>query len=192
VGFDPGLNTTGYGVIDCRGGVVRLVEAGTVRSRGDSLEERLATIHQGVREVLETLRPAAMAIEQLFVHARFPRTAILMGHARGVICLAAAQAGLTVHNYPPARVKSLLTGSGQADKAQMQSAVQRELSLATRPEPADAADALAVALADWHLRLRRGNALDGGGGKEPRRRSSRGLRGTGGGGTGLGTSGGDA
>ena len=192
VGFDPGLNTTGYGVIDCRGGVVRLVEAGTVRSRGDSLEERLATIHQGVREVLETLRPAAMAIEQLFVHARFPRTAILMGHARGVICLAAAQAGLAVHNYPPARVKSLLTGSGQADKAQMQSAVQRELSLATRPEPADAADALAVALADWHLRLRRGNALDGGGGKEPRRRSSRGLRGTGGDGTGLGTSGGDA
>jgi crossover junction endodeoxyribonuclease RuvC len=192
VGFDPGLNTTGYGVIDCRGGVVRLVEAGTVRSRGESLEERLATIHQGVREVLETLRPAAMAIEQLFVHARFPRTAILMGHARGVICLAAAQAGLTVHNYPPARVKSLLTGSGQADKAQMQSAVQRELSLATRPEPADAADALAVALADWHLRLRRGNALDGGGGKEPRRRSSRGLRGTGGDGTGLGTSGGDA
>ncbi len=175
VGFDPGLNTTGYGVIDCRGGVVRLVEAGTVRSRGESLETRLATIHAGVREVLETLRPAVMAIEQLFVHARFPRTAILMGHARGVICLAAAQAGLTVHNYPPARVKSLLTGSGQAGKEQMQAAVQRELALTSRPEPADAADALAVALADWHLRIRQGGlALQGGHGTQPRRRPPRG------------------
>jgi len=169
VGFDPGLNTTGYGVIECRGHVVRLVEAGTVRSRGDSLETRLATIHAGVREVLDSLRPAAMAIEQVFVHARFPRTAILMGHARGVICLAAAQCGLTVNDYPPARVKSLLTGSGQAAKEQMQAAVQRELGLSTRPEPADAADALAVALADWHLRVRQGGiAL-----RRPPRRATR-------------------
>ena len=156
VGFDPGLNITGYGVIECRGQVVRLVEAGTVRSRGDTLEARLATIHQGVREVLESLRPVAMAIEQVFVHARFPRTAILMGHARGVICLAAAQSGLAVTDYPPTRVKSLLTGSGHAAKEQMQAAVQRELGLSTRPEPADAADALAVALADWHMRVRQG------------------------------------
>jgi crossover junction endodeoxyribonuclease RuvC len=161
VGFDPGLNVTGYGVIDCRGGVVKLVEAGTVRSRGETLETRLATIHEGVREVLAALSPSAMAIEQVFVHAKFPRTAILMGHARGVICLAAAQAGLTVNNYPPARVKSLLTGSGQAGKEQMQAAVQRELALATRPEPADVADALAVALADWHLRIRKRGAAPG-------------------------------
>jgi len=161
VGFDPGLNVTGYGVIDCRGGVVKLVEAGTVRSRGETLETRLATIHEGVREVLAALSPSAMAIEQVFVHAKFPRTAILMGHARGVICLAAAQAGLTVNNYPPARVKSLLTGSGQAAKEQMQAAVQRELALAARPEPADVADALAVALADWHLRIRKRGAAPG-------------------------------
>lgn len=161
VGFDPGLNVTGYGVIDCRGGFVKLVEAGTVRSRGETLETRLATIHEGIREVLAALSPSAMAIEQVFVHAKFPRTAILMGHARGVICLAAAQAGLTVNNYPPARVKSLLTGSGQAGKEQMQAAVQRELALATRPEPADVADALAVALADWHLRIRRRGAVPG-------------------------------
>jgi len=154
VGFDPGLNITGYGVVECAGGVVRLLEAGTVRSRGESLEERLFTIHAGVREVLDAFQPAAMAIEQLFVHSKFPKTAILMGHARGVICLAAAQAGLAVHNYLPTRVKSMLTGSGHAGKEQMQAAVQRELGLAGRPEPADAADALAVALADWHLRLR--------------------------------------
>ena len=154
VGFDPGLDTTGYGVIECRGNAARLVEAGTVRSRGESLAARLATIHAGVSEVVESLRPSAMAIEQLFVHARYPRTAILMGHARGVICLAAAQAGLAVHDYPPTRVKRILTGSGQASKEQMQAAVQREFGLAARPEPADAADALAVALADWHLRVR--------------------------------------
>jgi len=91
-----------------------------------------------------------------------------------VICLAAAQAGLTVNNYPPARVKSLLTGSGQAGKEQMQAAVQRELALAARPEPADVADALAVALADWHLRIRqRGLAADLGSKPAPRRPAGR-------------------
>ena len=154
VGFDPGLNTTGYGVVEWSGSSVRLLEAGTVRSRSESLETRLAEIHAGVREVLEAFRPGAMAIEQIFVHARFPKTAILMGHARGVICLAAAQAGLAVHHYLPNRVKSTLTGNGHAGKEQMQMAVQRELGLVSRPEPADAADALAIALADYHLRLR--------------------------------------
>lgn len=154
VGFDPGLNITGYGIVECHGATVRLVEAGTVRSRGETLETRLASIHAGVREVLETFTPSAMAIEQVFSHAKFPKAAILLGHARGVICLAGAQLGLDVHHYLPNRVKGTLTGSGHAGKEQVQAAVQRELGLATKPEPADAADALAVALADWHLRLR--------------------------------------
>lgn len=154
VGFDPGLNTTGYGIVECHGSSVRLVEAGTVRSRGELLEDRLLSIHSGVREVLEAFSPTAMAIEQVFANAKFPKAAILLGHARGVICLAGAQAGLAVNHYLPNRVKSTLTGSGHAGKEQIQAAVQRELGLATRPEPADAADALAVALTDWHLRLR--------------------------------------
>ena len=154
VGFDPGLNVTGYGVVECHGSTVRLVEAGTVRSKGESLEERLQAIHAGVREVIETFQPAAMAIEQVFAHAKFPKAAILLAHARGVICLAGVQAGLAVHHYLPTRVKNTLTGSGHAGKPQVQAAVQRELGLASRPEPADAADALAVALADYHLRLR--------------------------------------
>jgi len=154
VGFDPGLNVTGYGVVDCEGPHVRLVEAGTVKSKGESLEDRLHTIHSGIREVIEAFQPTAMAIEQVFSHAKFPKTAILLGHARGVICLAGVQAGLAIHHYLPNRVKSTLTGSGHAGKEQIQSAVQRELGLAARPEPADAADALAVALADYHLRLR--------------------------------------
>ncbi|NBP87479.1 MAG: crossover junction endodeoxyribonuclease RuvC [Planctomycetia bacterium] len=154
VGFDPGLNVTGYGVIEVHNGRTQLVEAGTVRSKGEAIEDRLLTIHRGVREILTTFRPASMALEQLFVHSRFPKTAILMGHARGIICLAAAEAGLAVHHYLPNRVKSMLTGSGHAGKEQMQMAVQRELQLRSRPEPADAADALAIALADYHLRLR--------------------------------------
>jgi len=107
-----------------------------------------------VTEILSTFRPGSLAIEQLFVHTRFPKTAILMGHARGIICLAAAEAELEVHHYLPNRVKSMLTGSGHAGKEQMQLAVQRELQLRAKPEPADAADALAIALADYHLRLR--------------------------------------
>jgi len=154
VGFDPGLNVTGYGVIECEGATVRLVEAGTVRSRGKALEDRLHTIHSGVREVIETFKPEAMAIEQVFAHAKFPKAALLLAHARGVICLAGVQAGLGVHHYLPNRVKGTLVGSGHAGKEQMQAAVQRELALAKRPEPADAADALAVALTDYHLRLR--------------------------------------
>lgn len=154
VGFDPGLNVTGYGVIEVQSGRTQLVEAGTVRSKGEAIEDRLLTIHRGVQEILATFQPTSMAIEQLFVHTRFPKTAILMGHARGIICLAAAEAGLTVHHYLPNRVKSMLTGSGHAGKEQMQMAVQRELQLKSRPEPADAADALAIALADYHLRLR--------------------------------------
>jgi crossover junction endodeoxyribonuclease RuvC len=154
VGFDPGLNITGYGVIECHGATVRLVEAGTVRSRGESLEDRLHAIHAGVREVIEAFKPGAMAVEQVFAHAKFPKAALLLAHARGVICLAGVQAGLAVHHYLPNRVKGTLAGSGHAGKAQIQSAVQRELALAQPPEPADAADALAVALTDYHLRLR--------------------------------------
>ncbi len=154
VGFDPGLNVTGYGVIECLGSSATLVEAGCIRSHGEGLGERLNAIYSGVVEVLETFRPSAMAIEQLFVHGRFPKTAILMGHARGVICLAAGRAGLVVHDYLPNRVKSMLTGSGHASKPQMQAAVQRELGLSRPPSPPDAADALAIALADYHLRVR--------------------------------------
>ena len=154
VGFDPGLNVTGYGVIECQGATVRLIEAGVVRSKGETLEDRLLAIHSGIREVLEACRPTAMAIEQVFSHAKFPKTAILLGHARGVICLAGVQAGLAVHHYLPNRAKGTLTGSGHAGKEQIQSAVQRELGLTATPKPADAADALAVALADYHLRLR--------------------------------------
>jgi crossover junction endodeoxyribonuclease RuvC len=147
LGVDPGLNTTGYGVIDFAGRQVRLIEAGVVRGRAKrSLPGRVREIYEGVAEVIATLKPEALALEKLYAHYDRPTTAILMGHARGVIVLAAAQAGVAVHDYASTQVKKTLTGNGRAPKGQMQLAVQRELRLAALPEPADVADALAIAL----------------------------------------------
>ena len=117
----------------------------------DSLVARLAEIHDGVAEVIAALQPSAMALEQLYSHYDHPRTSILMGHARGVICLAAAKAGIEVTNYSATQIKKVLTGNGRAPKSQMQLAIQRELRLLTLPEPADVADALAIALCHYYL-----------------------------------------
>jgi crossover junction endodeoxyribonuclease RuvC len=158
-GIDPGLNVTGYGVLRAEAGGPKLAEAGIVRStKGDSLAARLLEMHDGVREVIASLKPAVMAIEELYSHYDRPRTAILMGHARGVICLAATQAGIPVVHYAATQIKNILTGSGRAPKSQMQLAICRELGLAAPPEPPDVADALAVALC--HYYLGRKDALD--------------------------------
>jgi crossover junction endodeoxyribonuclease RuvC len=152
LGIDPGLNTTGYGVLEVGHTGLRLCEAGVVRgkSRG-SLTARLTEIYQGVADVIAALHPSAMALEELYSHYQRPRTAILMGHARGVICLAAAQAGLPVVHYSATQIKKTLTGSGRASKQQVQRAIQRELRLASLPEPPDVADALAIALCHHYL-----------------------------------------
>lgn len=151
LGIDPGLNTTGYAIIarhgESIGGTFEIVEAGVVRSRAkDSLPERLAEIHQGIAEVLETHTVDLVALEQLFSHYERPRTAILMGHARGVICLAAATHGVTVEHFEPTRVKKTITGNGRAPKSQIGQAVKWQLGLDEIPQPADVADAMAIAL----------------------------------------------
>lgn len=153
LGVDPGLNITGYGVLDTGTGRVALCEAGVVRGgpRGD-MGRRLEKLHRGLAEVIEAFSPEAVAIEELYSHYARPRTAILMGHARGVICLAAAQAGIPVHHYSATQVKKILTGSGRASKGQVQTAIQHELGLATLPEPADVADALAIAVCHHYLK----------------------------------------
>ena len=152
LGVDPGLNITGYSVLESTPSGIQVCEAGVVRgrARGD-LAERVCAIHQGIAEVIESYKPASLAIEELFSHYKRPRTSILMGHARGVICLAAAQAGLGVHHYSATQVKRILTGNGRAPKLQMQQAVMRELRLEVVPEPADVADALAIALCHHYL-----------------------------------------
>jgi len=156
LGVDPGLNTTGYGVIDVSTGKVRLLEAGVVRSRAKELARKTKEIYDGVREVIEMFSPDVMAMEQLYTHYDRPTTAILMGHARGCICLAAAQSGIEVVSYAATQVKKLLTGSGRATKDQMQRAIKLELGLEQYPDPPDVADALALALC--HLYHGRFNA----------------------------------
>ncbi len=151
LGVDPGLNITGYGVLEVGSRGLRIVEAGVIRGRQKGLEGRLLEIHEGIVEVLKSFQPRAMAIEQLYSHYDRPRTAILMGHARGVICLAAVFAKIPIHNYAATQVKKLLTGSGRAPKLQVQQAVRRELGLTELPEPADVADAMAVAVCHYYL-----------------------------------------
>jgi crossover junction endodeoxyribonuclease RuvC len=153
LGIDPGLNITGYGVLEFDNGRLRLCEAGVVRGKSKgSLTKRLVEIHEGVVEVIAGLHPDVMAIEELYSHYERPKTAILMGHARGVICLAAALADIPVKHYAATQIKRILTGNGRASKSQMQRAIQHELALAVVPDPPDVADALAVALCHYYLK----------------------------------------
>ncbi len=152
VGIDPGLNITGYGLLYRGARGPKLDEAGVIRGgSGGELSRRLDKIYQGVRDVIALYQPEAVAIEQLYSHYQRPRTAILMGHARGVICLAAAQQKIPVHDYAATQVKKIITGNGRAPKIQIQQAIQRELGLSELPDPADVADALAIALCHYYL-----------------------------------------
>jgi len=155
LGIDPGLRVTGYGVIEYRPLRPILCEAGVIRSedgKDASLEARILSIHKELGEILDQFTPASMAVEQLYSHYAHPRTAILMGHARGVIFLAAAQRNLPVFSYSATRVKKIVTGNGRAGKEQVQRTIAGEFGLAKPPEPHDVADALAVALCHYHLR----------------------------------------
>jgi crossover junction endodeoxyribonuclease RuvC len=152
LGIDPGLNITGYGILERSEKGPRVIEAGIVRGAAKQpLPDRLVEIYRGVAEVIAALKPDVMALEQLYSHVAHPRTSILMGHARGVICLAAAEAGIAVVHYPSTQIKRILTGAGRASKQQMQAAITRELRLSEVPEPPDVADALAVAVCHYYL-----------------------------------------
>lgn len=149
IGIDPGLNVTGYGVVECRAEEVKLLEAGVIRSprsRGENLPARLQWLFDGLREVMDEFSPQTMCLEEVYSHISYPRTSILMGHARGVICLAAGLARIPVVNFPAKRIKQSVTGNGNASKTQVQRAVQQFFSLDRLPYPPDVADALAVAL----------------------------------------------
>lgn len=145
LGIDPGTAVTGFGVVRATPRPT-LVECGVIRTRPTQpLPDRLRDIAEGVRELLARHRPDAMAVEAVF-YARNVRTTIVLGHARGVILLAGAEAGLPIHEYPPAEIKKAITGAGGATKTQVQFMVTKLLRLARAPEPADAADGVAAAL----------------------------------------------
>ena len=148
LGIDPGTAITGYGVVKGeRMTPPQLIECGVIRTRPrESLASRLQEIHEGVVELIERHRPDALAIEDVF-YARNVRTTVVLGHARGVILLAAANARLEIAEYPPAEIKKTVVGNGAATKEQVQFMVARLLRLKTPPQPADASDGVAAALA---------------------------------------------
>lgn len=147
LGVDPGLGCTGYGLVEGLAGRLRIREAGAIRSQPKAaLPERLAQIHAAIAEVLEEFQPDALALEELYSEYDFPRTALLMAHARGAICLAAAQRKIPVWGFPPSEVKNAIVGNGRASKEQVQEMVQRLFGLPQRPTPNDVADALAIAV----------------------------------------------
>lgn len=148
-GIDPGLETTGYGVLDVSGKRATVAEAGTIcPSERTELSIRIAQIFADLDDLLRKTRPTVVAVENLYSHYKHPQTAVLMGHVRGVVLLAAAKQGIEVREYAATRIKRCLTGNGRATKAQMQRAVSMQLGLSSPPEPDDVADALGVALCD--------------------------------------------
>ncbi len=165
LGIDPGLQVTGFGVIEKHGQRLSYVASGCVRSARGELAARLATLLEGLNEVIATHRPEQVVVEKVFLNVN-PRSTLALGQARGAAICAAVLAGLPVAEYTALQVKKSVVGNGQAKKEQVQHMVRRLLALPGAPG-ADAADALACAICHAHgerlgrlstrgLRLRRG------------------------------------
>jgi crossover junction endodeoxyribonuclease RuvC len=155
LGIDPGLRITGYGCVEPSsvedrrrwGPDAKLVEGGVIRLSGWlTVAARLEELDRDLRETIERLRPDVVAVEKLYAHYKHPTTAIIMGHARGVVLLNIQRAGLKLVELGATEVKKSLTGHGHASKEQMQAGVAAQLGLPEPPRPADVADAIAIAL----------------------------------------------
>jgi len=149
LGIDPGTSVTGYGVVEYGNGTPgfgRLIECGVIRLTTRSpLPRRLAQLHDGIVQLIERHQPNALALEDAFYHKNV-RTTLVLGHARGVVLLAAQQHALAISEYAPATVKKSVVGAGAAPKSQVAVMVARLLRLKHAPRPSDAADGVAVAL----------------------------------------------
>lgn len=157
LGIDPGLNITGYGLVEFsvnKG--PKLLEAGLIRTKPSfTLAQKLFHIHKGIKEIISEFKPSVLVLEELYSNYDYPRTAILMGHARGVISLAAQENKILLIDYSPLRVRKALLGRGNVTKNQVARMVQNFLGLSSLPEPLDVTDALALALA--YVRIEIGN-----------------------------------
>jgi crossover junction endodeoxyribonuclease RuvC len=152
LGIDPGLRTTGYGAIARTPAGLRLIEAGVITPRVDRpLEARLGTLHVELAAVIAATAPDAIVIEELWSAYKNPATAVLMGHARGVLCLCAHEHGIPLRHLAHSLVKRTIAGSGAARKEQVNRMVMQQLHLKIAPRPNDVSDALALALAFAHI-----------------------------------------
>lgn len=146
LGIDPGLQVCGYACLDTSREQNRLIEAGVMRTpAGLPIEARLNQIAEDTESLLRTFKPDVVAVEELYSHYAHPKTAIMMGHARGVILQKCAQEAVEVRSFSATRIKKSLTGNGRASKEQVQRTIQTLLSLPMLPEPNDVADAMAAA-----------------------------------------------
>ncbi len=147
MGLDPGLVATGFAILEALPGAVTVVDSGVITtSSTQPLEARLNAIYRAVHQLIEAQKPTFLVVEDLYSEYKFPRTAILMGHARGVVYLAARQLGVEVTALAPSEVKRAMTGNGSAGKAQVQRGVQTLLGLEDLPRPSHVADALGLAV----------------------------------------------
>jgi len=147
LGIDPGLQVCGYACLEITGTEEKLIEAGVFQTdSGPAIEARLNQIAEDTESLLKEFKPKIVAVEELYSHYAHPKTAILMGHARGVILQKCAEAKIEVRSFGATRIKKSITGNGGASKGQVQRTIQTILSLPDVPEPNDVADAIAVAL----------------------------------------------
>ncbi len=148
LGIAPGISVTGYALLDWSAGGPQIVEAGALHFAGSlDLAHKLASLRDDLLGLIKELAPEILALESLFSHPRFPASAIQAAHARGVVCLCAADAGLPIHDIAPAAVKNSIVGSGSATKEQVQGAVAALYRLSKIPSPPDVADAIGIATA---------------------------------------------
>jgi crossover junction endodeoxyribonuclease RuvC len=146
LGLDPGSRVCGYGLIDEAAGDLSYVECGVLTAPEDrAMEDRLGEIARGLREVIDELKPSCVAVEDVFIHMRNPRSGLALAQARGMALAVIGLAGLRVASYPPTVVKKAVAGSGGADKDQVARMVQTLIKLKSLPR-ADASDALAIAI----------------------------------------------
>jgi crossover junction endodeoxyribonuclease RuvC len=152
LGIDPGLITTGYGVVEIKAGGVKALEVGTVEpNRKDPFEQRLFKIHLHITTILEAHHPDVVVLEKLYAHSTHPATGIILGHVRGVICLSVAQQKIELVEQSVKRIRKALTGNGNATKIQTQEFVKRVLNIKSPSFKLDASDALALALGQAHM-----------------------------------------
>ena len=152
LGIDPGLITTGYGVVELASGGVKVLEAGTIEPDTHALfEQRLLKIHQHVTTILKAHNPDVAVLEKLYSHSKHPATSSILGHVRGVICLSVAQQKVALVEQSVKRVRKALIGNGNATKAQIQEFVKRLLNIKTSGFKLDASDALCLALGHAHM-----------------------------------------
>ena len=160
LGVDPGLATTGYGIIEEND--FKLVEAGIIRTRANTpIQERIKKIFDEISKIIEDHKPEVLVLEKIYSHYKHPTTAILMGHARAMACLVCGKFNIKLVNYPSTRIKKAVTGNGHASKLQVQRMVQNLLSLREPPEPVDVSDALAMAISYCYIESGQGSIVIG-------------------------------